>query len=177
LLRKKNHLQFEEKENPKINKSSDEALAYQQGFLDGSSGQPSDYYSSMHKNIKIRNAYIRGYDIGENITKESLKQNPHLQFEEQENPKAKKQLPFRRFFPKIKPGRPAGGPKGGYWWILDLYDSKERKLGHLVGKGTKEKATLDAKYKVGDKYKGKEIMRAMLSGPYSNKPTSKTRRK
>jgi hypothetical protein len=103
------------------------------------------------------------------------RKNTHLQFEE--NPKSKKQLPFRRFFPKIKPGRPAGGPKGGYWWILDLYDSKDRKLGHLVGKGTKEKATLDAKYKVGDKYKGKEIIRAMLSGPYDRKPTSKTKRK
>jgi hypothetical protein len=144
--------------------------AYREGFNDGNKGHAPDIKYTENKQLKSH--YLEGFRDG----RDTYRKEQHEQ-DEQENPKSKKQHPFRRFFPKIKPGRPAGGPKGGYWWILDIFDAKDRKLGHLIGKGTKEKATLDAKYKVGDKYRGKTIERAMLSGPYDRKPTSKTKRK
>jgi len=168
--RKNPHLQFEE--NPKLSKlltaaeadamSDDEIKIrqYERGYRAGSLNHPS------HERLAgmFASSYRKGYDEGRDDRVNNTVRNP-------------KQKSVRRYFPKVKPGRPAGGPKGGYWWILDIYDFKDRKLGHIYGKGTKEKATLDAKYKVGDKYQGKTINRAMLSGPYSNKPTSKTRRK
>jgi len=146
---------------------------FDDGFAEGLYPSGSFYEPTMEDDITVEymNGWYAGYEDGEGL-KETLQSGYYKG--QRINPLQK---PVRRFFPKIKPGRPAGGPKGGYWWILDIYDKSDKRMGHLIGKGTKEKATLDAKYKVGDKFKGKEIARAMLSGPYTKRPTSKTKRK
>lgn len=82
-------------------------------------------------------------------------------------------------FPKTKRGRPTNND----WWILDLFDSKEKKITTLIGRGTKTKATHEARTSIGNRTKGRGASRArvvrsaLLSGPYRSKPNTRTPRK
>jgi hypothetical protein len=72
------------------------------------------------------------------------------------------------------PRTPRGRPTKGYWWILDFFDTSERKIGTSIGQGPKEEATREAKDWVGLKYKKKLVAKVLLSGPYNRKPTKST---
>ena len=81
--------------------------------------------------------------------------------------------------PKTTRGRPSKDS----WWILDLYDSKKAKIRTEIGSGAKRSAEHDAASFIGHRAKprgrgtAKLVKSAMLSGPYSRKPTTKTKRK
>lgn len=94
-------------------------------------------------------------------------------------------------FPKTKAGRPRkrGRPskaKGKIfssgrkpkilYWVLDLY-KQDTLLTTLIGQGTKEQASSEAKGMIGRHIKHKTVTKAMLSGPYYFKPSKEVVRK
>lgn len=79
--------------------------------------------------------------------------------------------------PRTNRGRPAKDA----WWILDLFDGKGKKITTHIGKGEKKAAEYEAANMINKRAKGRgksRIVRsAALSGPYSRKPNTRTKRK
>jgi hypothetical protein len=140
-------------------KKSTNPSAYGIGFRDGYRGHAADITYTKNKDIEIREDYLLGFYDG----RDRYHVETYGPFEENPN----------RYFPKAKLGRPAGGPKGGYWWKLETYDSKGRKIETNTGKGTKEQATLGAKQIIGKTIKHKKVEKAILSGPFKSTPGKK----
>lgn len=145
---------------------------YTRGYRDATDNLVKD--NSLRDDADYLKGYHDAYDYrimtGKGIKARHIPNPPKVQH------KSSYMGPKNRYFPKVKPGRPAGGPKGGYWWSLDLYDNNNKLVSHKVGNGTKEKAIADAKSFVGLKVKHKIIQRSELHGPYKKPPSKKDSR-
>ena len=76
-----------------------------------------------------------------------------------------------------------GRPVHDKWYIADLYDANQKKIISHYGKGGRKEAEteaqdfLDRRAKSRGGSKSRTVKSVIFSGPYSRKPTAKTRRK
>lgn len=86
-----------------------------------------------------------------------------------------------RLVPRPNPAhypRTARGPKGhARWYILDLYDGKDRHISTRVRKGARAKLGTEAAGLVNRRVGKAMVRKVELSGPYARKPGASTPRK
>ncbi len=75
-----------------------------------------------------------------------------------------------------------GRPVNDKWYIADLYDAKQKKIISHYGKGGRKEAETEAQDFLDRRAssrggKSRTVKSVIFSGPYSRKPTAKTRRK
>lgn len=116
------------------------------------------------------------------------------------NPRRKKAAKKRKRSPRMKKvfGNPVthlpktrartgthafvGRPTHDKWWAADLYDANQRKIISHYGRGGKKEAETEAQDFLDRRAKSRggksrTVKSVIFSGPYTRKPTAKTRRK
>ena len=84
---------------------------------------------------------------------------------------------FYRYNPMHHITKAGRGRPTTAWWILDMYSARGKRVATIIGQGSKAHSTKEAKSFINKSYRGYQVRKVELSGPYLRQPTAKTLRK